>query len=176
MQGKKHSAAEKFEEAVKANPNNVAAYLSLGELYQQSKEYQKAMDAYDRVLAGNPKVWVAANNLAFLLCEHGESKADLERATKLVEEVMAQRPDEPLIIDTLGWIYYKKGETGRALGLLERAVSIDPESPILNYHLGMSLYKSGRMDEASQKLQKALDAKQSFMGIEEARITLEQIS
>jgi tetratricopeptide (TPR) repeat protein len=80
-----------------------------------------------------------------------------------------------MILDTLGWIYYKQGDKDQALGLLERAISKAPEHPVLNYHLGMVLYEAGRSDEAKEKLEKALAGNEPFPGRGEAEKTLHRI-
>ena len=59
------------------------------------------MEAYERILAENPRFAPAANNLAYLLSETG---GDKERALQLAHVAKEAAPDEPHISDTLGWI------------------------------------------------------------------------
>ena len=85
-------------------------------------------------------------------------------------------PEEPGVMDTLGWIYYKMGDNNQAIALLEKVISSVPNDPVFNYHFGMALYKSGRLDEAREKLKIAIDSNKSFKGREEAEKTMKIIS
>ena len=176
LQGIENKAIAKLEAALVSNPKNPAHYLSLGALYEQNKNYQKAMQIYEQAIENIPNLWVASNNLAFLLSENFESSEDLAEALKLTKKAQKLRPDEVAVIDTLGWIYYKKGNNKRAFGLIEKALSSAPENPVFNYHMGMVLYRGGRVDEAGEKLKKSLENNEVFMGRADAEKTLNQIS
>jgi tetratricopeptide (TPR) repeat protein len=150
----------------------VAAYLSLAQIYAQTNEFKKAIDVYEKVLEKQPNLWVAANDLAFLLSEHSTSKKDLEKALKLAGQAQKLRPEDPAVMDTMGWVYYKQGDSNRAADLIAKALSKNPDNPVIMYHLGMAYYKLGRMNEAKEQLKKATEAKEDFFGKDEARKTL----
>jgi tetratricopeptide (TPR) repeat protein len=168
VQGKKDEAVRKFESALKDNPKNPAAYLSLGSIHEQSGDREKAVQIYRKALEAEPDLWPAANNLAVLLGENPGSAQDLEKALDLAKRADALKPGEPMVQDTLGWIYYKTGELQMALTYLEDALAEASDVPIFNYHAGMILHKLGRGDEAKGKLSKALESKAPFTGREEA--------
>ena len=165
-----------FNAALSVNPNKLKAYFTLGQLYQQAKEYQKAIEAYEIALQHNPRAWFAANNLAVLLSDFSDSKSDIERALALAKKSEKLHPDRAEVIDTLGWIYYKLGDYERSLALIGRSLARAPESSVTNYHMGMVLYQVGRLDEAKEKLRRALNSSESFIGKEEAIRKLEMIS
>ena len=175
IQGKKDAAKEKFETALKANPDNPAAYMSLGYIFQESNEKDKAMAVYEKALEKHPNLWVAANNLAALLSEDPGSKNDLERALELAKKAQTLKKDEPAIQDTLGWIYCQMGDLDQAVDYLDKALSGRPEDAVFNYHMGMALYKSGRKDEAKEKLAKAVEKSGNFVGREEAERILKTL-
>jgi len=164
-QGKKDAAIGQLEALIKFNPDNLGAYLSIAAIYNQGKDYKRAAEAYERVLARKPDLWVAANDLAFLLAETG---GDLEKAMGLAQKALAQRPEETSVLDTVGWVHYKKGETARAIEYLEKALAKSPGDPSANYHLGMAYAKSGKKEQAKDHLSKALAAGREFQGKEEA--------
>ena len=58
------------------------------------------------VLVLNPRSAPAANNLAWILSEHG---GDKDRAPALAQTVKGQAPEDPRVSDTLGWILYRRG-------------------------------------------------------------------
>ena len=152
--------------ALEINPDNPAAYLSLAYLYQLGGDYRKAIDTYEKALAVNPNMWLAANNVAYLLSEHDGSQAALLRALNYIQVAQSAAPDDPAVLDTQGWIYHKLGYSMRALGLIEKALLKDPENPIFNAHAGMIYYRTGYRMEAKEKLQKALESDDPFPGRE----------
>jgi Tfp pilus assembly protein PilF len=165
LQGKKDEAVKELEAAIKANPDNMGAYLTIAALYNQGKDTKKAIETYERALARKPDLWVANNDMAFLLAESG---GDLDKALGLVQKALVQRPEDPPVLDTAGWVYFKKGDTAKAIEYLERGRDKSPNDPSLNYHLGMAYLKAGKKEQAKESLKKALAAGREFQGKEEA--------
>jgi tetratricopeptide (TPR) repeat protein len=164
VQGRKAEAAEKFEAAVNANTKDPAGYLSLALLYERDKDFPNAIKVYERALKENPNFYFAANNLAFLLSETSTKKEDLARAKALAEDAIKMQPQEPALVDTLGWVYFRMGDTAQARGLLEQALAAAPDADVLNYHMGAVLLKLGQKDEAREKLRKALEGNGDYPG------------
>jgi tetratricopeptide (TPR) repeat protein len=81
-------------------------------------------------------------------------------------------PDEPNVMDTLGWIYYKKGLYASAISEFLDCLEKMPDNAIVNFHLGMAYYKNGDADKARDMLNKALSLSSDFPGADEARATL----
>ena len=133
------------------------------------------MQVYERALKADPNFWFAANNLAFLLSEFSDQKADLDRALELSQKALKKRPGDPAILDTIGWVYYRQGDFSKAQGLIEQALAGAPDSAILNYHMGMALYKTDQIEEAREKLEKALAGDDEFNGRKKAEETLNKI-
>jgi len=86
-------------------------------------------------------------------------------------------------VDTLGWIYYKKGLNAVAVEQLQKAVALDEvgaknanvnPSPVYRYHLGMALKAKGDNAGAKRELALALRLgdKTPFKDQEEARKVL----
>ncbi|MEW6428820.1 MAG: tetratricopeptide repeat protein [Thermodesulfobacteriota bacterium] len=175
--GRKDEAIEFLKKTLAVNSTDRMAYSALGALYEQSGEYDKAIAIYEEALGKDPNLWDAANNLAFLLVEAKGEQADIDRALALVKKAAAQQPDTPSILDTLGWVYFKKGEYQRALSHLSMALDKLKQPPaVLHYHLGMALLKNGRNAEAKSHLEKALERQENFPGRSEAESQLQGIS
>ena len=58
-------------------------------------------------------------------------------------------PDDPFIIDSLGWTLFRRGNTGGALEQLQKAYGLRPD-PEIAAHLGEVLWALGRRDEAAR--------------------------
>jgi tetratricopeptide (TPR) repeat protein len=175
VQGKTAAAIGKLEEVLKATPDNTPAYLSLAQIHMQGKEYRKAIQVYERLLARQPKVWAAANDLAFLLGETTTSAKELDTALDWARKAQAAMPQEMAIQDTLGWIYYKKGDFKKAEELIVPLQEKAKDNPSIAYHLGMIYFKTGKRDQAREQLSKAVAVKEDFSGKDEAVRTLKQL-
>lgn len=171
--GDAKAAIQSLQQGLSSNPGDAMLSASLAERYHQSGDYEKAIAEYENILKKNPASDWAANNLAFLLTEVKGDKAALERARELAKRF--ENASNPAFIDTLGWIYVKLDRPEVALPLLQKAVEKAPRAPLFQYHLGIAFYKKGDLSSAKTHLQKALDAKISFAGIEEAREVLAKL-
>ena len=56
-----------FENAIKIDSNYIDAFLNLGDLYKDVKDYKKAIFFYDKVIDMNPYNIIASKNKEFLL-------------------------------------------------------------------------------------------------------------
>jgi len=115
----------------------------------------------------------ALNNLVSYLSDYAKDSAGLERAAKLAEPLA--KINNPNTLDTVGWIAYKQGNYAKAQEFLLRVIALDPESAINNYHLGMNYYKQNDTAKARELLQKAVDKKVNFIGLDMAKETLRSI-
>jgi Flp pilus assembly protein TadD len=80
--------------------------------------------------------------------------------------------DNPALLDTYGWVLYRRGRYTEAIPPLEKAVGKAPQAQELRYHLGMALLKAGRTAEARENLEAAVRGEQRYAGSEEARAAL----
>jgi tetratricopeptide (TPR) repeat protein len=78
-------------------------------------------------------------------------------------------------MDTLGWVYFKKGLYDAAISEFKASLAQAPANPTVVYHLGLAYHKKGEADKARAELQRALDLSPSFDGADEARKVLTQI-
>ena len=112
----------------------------------------KQRGVYEDALGIDSRATVAANNLAWILAESGE---DLNRALELAKIAIASSPDVPEILDTLGWVYYKKDQPDLAIPIFRRAIAKAADNPNYHYHLGLALLKSGDLTNGRPELQRA---------------------
>lgn len=175
-QGKVAEARRSFEEAESVGVLHDGARVLLGRLYLVDGMANKAQETYEKILAKDPNVALAKNDLAFLLASQGE---DLPRATTLAEEAQRALPDHPAVADTVGFVYLQSDRQDAALQQFRYALELaraqaGPESPIVHYHLGLSLLSLGRKQDAAGAFQKALELNPGFPGSDDARRLLEE--
>jgi tetratricopeptide (TPR) repeat protein len=147
-------AIAEFRKVTERRPDNAMAYTLIGMLEDSRRNYDAATEAYRKALQADPNNVIAANNLAWNYAEHG--KGNLDEAVRLAQSVVQRFPDQAGFVDTLGWVYYKKGLHAAAVEQLRRVVARDGASPIYRYHLGMALLGLGDKEGARRELQEAL--------------------
>jgi cellulose synthase operon protein C len=165
-------ATTKFEEVVAHNPSSVSGGSMLGMLLDARGKTADAEREYRRVLALDPEAPVAANNLAWIYISSGRNVGE---AFELAKTALRRLPDEPNVNDTLGWIYFKQGQTSTAIKHLEASIAKAPELASTHYHLGMAYASSGDPDKARESLTRALSFRQEFDGIADARKKLAEL-
>ena len=114
----------------------------------------------------------AANNLAFLLAEKDKN---IDEALELARMAKERSPVDPNIMDTLGWVYYKKGLYDSAISEFNDCLQKLPDNATVIYHLGMAYYKKGDSEKARSNLEKALSLNKKFSGADEAKRVLSEI-
>jgi tetratricopeptide (TPR) repeat protein len=167
--GKTDQAMKEYEAVLVKNPKMVSARMLLGIIHENRKEHDMAQADYEAILKLAPRFAPAANNLAWLMLEHG---GNLDVALSHAQTAREQQPNDPHIADTLGWIFYKKNAYLLAVNLLKEAVEKLPREAEVQYHYGMAQYKNGDATGAKKTLQAALKLSQTFTGSQEARKTL----
>lgn len=95
----------------------------------------------------------------------------LDEATTLIEKANQLAPEDPYILDSLGWVHFRKGEHAKAEEILRKAFSMrtDPE---IAAHLGEVLWVKGDQSEALQIWRDALKKDASNQSL---RSTLERL-
>jgi Flp pilus assembly protein TadD len=154
------------QRSVQQNPRDVRSYTLLGMFEEKSGDWQKAQEAYQKALQIEPGSPLVANNLAFLLLDHG-GNADL--ALSLAQTARSKLPDSPTTADTLAWAYIRKGVFGSALPLLEKAVQQAPGIPDFRYHLGVAYQHMNNTAAAATQFRQVLKMAPGYVKSEEIR-------
>jgi tetratricopeptide (TPR) repeat protein len=167
--GKLDQARTLFEGLSRRTPPVVGAYVMVGLVLEAQRKLPEAKSWYERALKVDPNAAVAANNLAWLELTTG---GDLESALQLARSAKAQLPSEPIVSDTLGWIYYAKGSPELGIQMLQLCVDTDPKNATYRYHLGMLYAKAKDWPKAKDQLKLALSLDPAFEGAADAKSTL----
>jgi uncharacterized protein HemY len=84
-------------------------------------------------------------------------------------------PEDPAIMDTLGYIYYKKGLYGNAAGEFTDSLN-KYENPVVYYHLALVYDKQGKKQLAKKQLDLAFKLSETFEGSDEAKQLYEKLN
>ncbi|MBT8438741.1 MAG: tetratricopeptide repeat protein, partial [Gammaproteobacteria bacterium] len=154
-------------------PANTKIMFSLAQIYELTADYDKAIGEYEAILAVSSDNLLANNNLAALLSDHKTDDASLKRAKDIADKLKVVK--QPVIQDTVGWVYYKSGNYSDAVEVLKQVVAAQPDIQVFNYHLGMAYHKSGDNTEAKKYLEAALASDKDFQGRDDAAATLKSL-
>ncbi len=88
----------------------------------------------------------AHNALGYSFAEHGNR---LPEALELIEKAIKLSPEDPYIIDSLGWVHYRMGNLNKGVSYLKQAFVIKPD-PEIAAHLGEVLWMQGTKEEAKE--------------------------
>ncbi|MCA9422352.1 MAG: tetratricopeptide repeat protein, partial [Nitrospira sp.] len=129
-------------------------------------DYAAAKEYYEAALAIDPKSTLAANNLAMLLVDRMPSEENNRRALELALPFADSK--EAVLLDTLGWVYYRMGDYGKALPVLQNVVELNSISGVFRYHLGMAYYQLKKYSEARHELNLALKDENVYLDAKSA--------
>jgi Tfp pilus assembly protein PilF len=159
--------------ALEHSPSDIEIRLFLGSLAEARGDLAQAEKWYREILGLDPDYGPAANNLAYVLARRNDR---LDEALELAALALQKMPDDPLVLDTMGLILLRRGESAAALEYLTRSVDGDPENPLSLYHLGLAHFREKNREEARQALSRALERNATFQGQEDARKILERLA
>jgi tetratricopeptide (TPR) repeat protein len=146
------------EQSLKENQRQPNLDILMGNLYQSKSNWKGAEDAYQSALAINSQNPVASIELARVMLNRGES---LDIALSLTQTALRGMPDSAGAVDTLGWIYYRKGVYSLAITYLRKALNLQdkiqmPDNPDIHYHLGWAYDKADQPALARQQFEHVL--------------------
>ena len=114
-------------------------------------EAERDLRAYLKL---KPKSAQGLNALGYILANR---TSRIREARELVSRALKLDPDNPMILDSMGWVEYRSGKLEAALRYLQRAHHLMPD-PEIAAHLGEVLWKMGREAEARELWARSLEA------------------
>lgn len=118
---------------VHALPQDEQMLFALGVAYDKARDQKEALQVMKKVLVLNPKNASALNYVGYIYADRGEN---LDEAETMLQDAAQIRPDDGYIIDSLGWLYFKKGDLTKAYELLKQATRLSPKEPTVFEHMG----------------------------------------
>jgi tetratricopeptide (TPR) repeat protein len=146
-------AIAEYQKALSHNENG-STYALIGMLEESRSNFDAAEKAYRKALQLDQNSAVAANNLAWIIATRGSG--NLDEAATLAQGVVQRYPNMPGFVDTLGWVYHKKGLYAAAAEQLQKAVAREADNSTYRFHLGMAYAGKGDKAGARREIQEAL--------------------
>ncbi|HVJ31566.1 MAG TPA: tetratricopeptide repeat protein [Terriglobia bacterium] len=173
-QDRASDAAAVLQKAVAAVPGDLRPRLLLANMAMQRGDHVQAIALYEDILSRNPDVQVAANNYAELIADYQYQDAStLEKARQVADRFQAS--DNPALLDTVAWIYYRLGQYQTAASFMGRVMASPDVTPQMRYHYAAVLLKQGNREQAAAELKKATAAGDTYPGFDDAKLLLSQM-
>jgi tetratricopeptide (TPR) repeat protein len=104
------------------------------------------------VIKKDPKNAHALNALGYTLTDR---TTRYDEAEELLKQALALRPNDAFILDSMGWLQYRRGNHAEAIKYLKRALEVRNDAEI-SAHLGEVLWVMGNRNEAESVWNRAL--------------------
>lgn len=142
--GEHVKAFEALDAALLVDADNADLLYDSAMLAERIDRMEEAEKRLRRVIVMQPTRAHAFNALGYSLADRN---TNLDEARLLIEKAHGIAPDDPAILDSMGWIAFRQGRMSEAEGYLKRALEKFQDGEIAA-HLGEVLWAQGRQDEA----------------------------
>lgn len=131
-----------------------AIYNALGDAHAGLEQWEEAFNTYEQALKINPDNDLVLNNYAYFL---SLQEKELDKAEKMALKANQLSPNNASYLDTVGWVYYQKGEYQKAEKFIRASLDTDEASAEVMEHMGDVLDKLNKPEEALEWWKKAYE-------------------
>jgi tetratricopeptide (TPR) repeat protein len=156
--GRLDDAIHTLDAATAKYPDRPDALIELGDILRRHSHWTEAIAAYDRALAvvGKPGRGDWPLLYARGIAEHEAN--EWPRAEEDFEHALALDPDQPDVLNYLGYSWVEKGvNIDRARQMIEKALSQRPTSGFMVDSLGWLFFRTGQYDKAVAEMERAIE-------------------
>lgn len=139
-------AATELEAALTTFPDQPDLLYERAMVAERQDDLPRVEQYLKRLIAVNPDNPHGYNALGYTWAENN---IRLSEAFELITKAVELAPNDPFILDSLGWIHYRLGEIDNAESALKKAYSLRQDEEI-GLHLLEVLIQAGKKDEARQ--------------------------
>lgn len=134
------------------DPENKKTLYARALVAEKLGKLQVLEDDLNYILQKNPNDANALNALGYTLADQ---TTRYDEAQKYLDKAIAIKPNEPIIMDSYGWLLFKLNRFEEAKQYLQRAYALQPQAEIAA-HLVDTLWALGEIKQAKNLLLKAL--------------------
>jgi tetratricopeptide (TPR) repeat protein len=156
--GRKADAIAVLKRAIGQRPRDGLLLYALGATYEKAGDHEAAVAQMKALLVIDPDHADALNFVGYSYAERG---VRLDEAEKLIGKALELRPENGFFLDSLGWLYFQRGDYAKAVGALEKADALSGPEPTILEHLGDAYRSVHRPSDAATAYRRAL---KSFEG------------
>jgi tetratricopeptide (TPR) repeat protein len=151
--GRLDDALRMVADALELNKNNIDLLYEHAMLAERAKQFDLMERELRKLIKVAPDNQHAYNALGYSFADRN---LRLQEAFDLISKANQIAPNDPYILDSLGWVEFRLGRLEQALKTLQRAYEIKADAEIAA-HLGEVMWKMGQQDEAKKLWRSAND-------------------
>jgi len=160
FQGKTDQALEVIHEAQKLQPIPMMQYQEAWIIYH-ARRWDDALTLFNQIITNHPEDKDLITKCRFHISNIYVEKGDMPRGEKVLEDVLAESPENPQANNDLGYLFADQGKNlERAETMIRKALAAEPENHAYLDSLGWVLYQQGKYEEALVPLEAAAKRKQ----------------
>ena len=141
-----------LERALKADPNSSDLIYDIAMIAEKLDRLDEVEQRLAHLIELKPDNAQALNALGYTLVDRTERTAE---GLRLIEKALTLAPEDPFILDSMGWAQFRLGNLGDSEKFLRRALADRPD-PEIAAHLGEVLWAKGERDSAQELWQSQL--------------------
>ena len=140
-----NEASNVLGEALTDFPKEISLMFLQGMVLEKQKKFDEGIAVMSEIIAQNPDHAGALNYVGYTWADKGKN---LDEAEKFIKRALELQPEDPYILDSLGWVYYRQGRYTESYEHLVSSFLKAPNEFVVLTHLGDVLVKLGRVSEA----------------------------
>ena len=157
-EAKQYTKAEKMLlDATQKFPKNAQLQFFLGSIYDRLGKTDKLTTQMRKVLDLDPEHAQAMNYLAYVLAD---KNIDLAEAEHLARTALDLQPQDPYVLDTMGWVFFKQGKMDLSVQYLEAAYKLRSDEAVIVEHLADAYFKMQMIQKAEAYYIKSMELSQ----------------
>jgi len=141
-----------LERALQADPNSSDLLYDIAMIAEKLDRLDEVEQRLAHLIELKPDNAQALNALGYTLVDRTERTAE---GLRLIEKALTLAPEDPFILDSMGWAQFRLGNLGDSEKFLRRALADHPD-PEIAAHLGEVLWAKGERDSAQELWQSQL--------------------
>lgn len=151
--GQNAQAWETTQQALLLFPDDLNLLYTRAMLAEQRNDLAQLESDLRAILKREPNNAMALNALGYTLADR---TTRFDEARALIEQAHQINPQDPAVLDSLGWVNYRQGQLDAAEALLRQALEQFPDAEVAA-HLGEVLWANGKQREARKVWAQALE-------------------
>jgi tetratricopeptide (TPR) repeat protein len=152
----KEKAIQEFQDILKVDANNAAAFRGLGYAYLRKRQFTEAAEYFRRAAQLNSQDPRVHYYSALLMSQEGGGFADRSKLPEMIKELEAAVALDPNFADPYGMLGFAQGFNGdmvHGIANLQKAISLSPRNDPYKFNLAQLYLKDRQLDQAIPILQ-----------------------
>ena len=154
---KSDEAKKRLSKVIADHPKDTEALMALGNIERERKDFATCGTTYSKAIDTIPTPGKSNWVLFYFRGICYERANQWPKAEADMQKALALYPDQPLVLNYLGYSWVDKGmHLDQGMDMIRRAVEQRPDDGYIVNSLGWAYFRTGNYDEAVKELERAV--------------------